>query len=98
MRRPETIRMFGFDWTVKFNKDESGGSYDWKTKTIELGNKYGEWKSVLLHEIMEAILSELEYRFYGNEKSMEYIFHFDHTGFVRFHKQLFQVLEDNKLI
>jgi hypothetical protein len=31
---------------------------------------------------MEALLVHLQLRFYGQEDSMEYIFHFNHTQFL----------------
>jgi len=95
---PKKLRMFGYDWKVVHNEKEEGGSYEWKTKTIRIGKLYGEEMEVLLHEICEAILMDLGYRFYGQEKNMEYTFHFDHTGLCRFHKALFKILSDNKLL
>lgn len=94
--------MFGHDWKIKIVKeiqsDNQGGSFSWTKKEIVLSKKYGEQESILLHEIMEAILLHLNLRFYGGEGSMEYIFNFNHTQFVAFHQILFQVLKDNKLI
>ena len=34
--------MFGFDWKVKVDPNIYGGGYNWKTKTIVLGNKKGK--------------------------------------------------------
>jgi hypothetical protein len=97
MKIPKTIKMFGYTWKIKMTK-EAGGDFIWKTKTIQIGTKFKEQEAIFLHEIMEAILMELQFRFYGQETNMEYQFHFDHTGFVRFHKAFYQVLKDNKLI
>lgn len=90
--------MFGHEWKVIIDKNKAGGSYSWGDFTIILGDKYGEKESILMHEIMEAVLTDLCYRFYGQEGAMEYIFHFDHTGLTRFHKAVFEILKDNKLI
>lgn len=102
MTIPKTLRIFGYDWKVKLvrttRNGNSGGSFDWGTKTIILSTKYGEEESILLHEVMEAILLHLHFRFYGQEGNMEKIFHFNHTGFVQFHQMFYQVLKDNKLI
>lgn len=98
MTIPKTLRLFGYNWKVKVDKTSPDGSFDWKTKTIKVGDKYGEAESVFLHELIEAILMELHFRFYGQEDSMEYMFHFDHTGLVKFHQALYQALKDNKLI
>ncbi len=98
MKIPKKLKLFGYDWKIKIDPKEVGGEFTWKTKTITVGNLYGEQESVFIHEVMEAILCELQFRFYGQEKSMEYQFYFNHTGLVKFHKAFFQALKDNKLI
>lgn len=98
MKIPKKIRAFGYDWKVVVNEKESGGSFSWKTKTITTGNKHGEKEAIFLHELMEALMVELGLRFYGQEDSMEYVFHFNHTDFCKFHKAFYTVLKDNKLI
>lgn len=97
MRIPKTIRIFGHIFKIKKTK-EDGGSFDWKTHTINVGCKYSEQEAIFLHEVMEAILTELHYRFYGQESNIPYQFHFDHEGLCKFHKVLYTVLKDNKLI
>jgi len=97
MKIPKKMRMFGYDWKIKIT-DKSEGSFVWKTKTIEIGDKYGEKEAILLHEIMEAIFVELHMRYTGMEGNMPYTFHFDHTEFCKFHKSLYQILKDNKMI
>lgn len=98
MKIPKKLRFGGYDWKIVFDKKKDGGSFDWKTHVITLDDSYGEQEAILLHELMEAILVELQFRFYPQEKSMEYQFHFDHSGLVKLHKALYQVLKDNKLI
>jgi hypothetical protein len=97
MRIPNKIRMFGYDWKIK-KTGKDGGDVTWSNRTISVGTKYKEQEAILLHEIIEAILMELHFRFYGQESNMEYQFHFSHEGLCKFHKMLFQVLKDNKLI
>lgn len=97
MKIPKTLRLFGYNWKIVKTK-EDGGDFTWKTRTINIGTKFNEQEAIFLHEIMEAILMELHYRFYGQEKGQEYIFHFDHTGLCKFHKAFYQALKDNKLI
>jgi hypothetical protein len=97
MKIPKTIRIFGHTFKVKLTK-EDGGDFSWKTKIISVGGKFEEQESIFLHEVMEAILCELHYRFYGQESNMPYQFIFDHEGLCKFHKALYQVLKDNKLI
>lgn len=98
MKIPKKIRMLGYDWKVILNKKESGGSFDWNTKIIEVGSKYGEHEPIFLHEIMEALMTDMYMRYRGTESNQEYVFHFNHTDFCKFHKALYQVLSDNKLI
>ena len=99
MRIPNKIRMFGYDWKVIKLKDGDGGSYNWgKNKTIKIGNKYGHQGDVLFHELIEAVLCHNHFRFYGQEQSMEYQFHFNHTGLCKLANQLHQVFEDNKML
>lgn len=95
MKIPKKIKMFGYNWKVVLD-DKDGGAYSWETFTIRLNKKWA--KEYLIHEFLEAIMVNLGYRFYGQESSMEYIFHFDHTGLARIHKELFRILKDNNLL
>lgn len=95
MKIPKKLKIFGYEWKTILD-DKDGGAYIWETKIIRLNKKFaGE---ILIHELLEMIMVNLAYRFYGQESSMEYIFHFDHTGLVRIHKELFKILSDNKLL
>ena len=93
--------MFGYEWKIirKKSQDCWSGNYYWQNHTIVLGTKNGgiQWE-VLFHEITEAILTNLHYRFYGQESSTEYQFIFNHTDLCRFVKELHQIFKDNKLI
>ncbi len=97
MKIPKKLKMFGYDWKVIRSKDiNSYASYDWVKFEIKVPEHYKEEE--FLHEIMEAILTHLQYRYAGIEGGMEYKFIFDHTGLCQFHKIFYQVLKDNKLI
>lgn len=100
MKIPKRLKIFGYNWKVRYKKEDekSGGSFDWKKKEIVLDTEYGEQESIFIHELMEAILTELHFRFYGQEGNMPYTFHFDHDGLCKFHKAFFQALKDNKII
>lgn len=102
MKIPKTLRAFGYDWKVKIVKEISpenrGGKFVWKTKEIVISNYFGEQEMIFLHELIEAILMDLNYRYYGQEGNMEYQFIFNHTQYVQFIKELYQILKDNKLI
>lgn len=102
MKIPKKIKAFGYEWKVKMVKEISdsnaGGSFSWKNKEIVISNKFKEHEAIFLHEIMEATLMHLQFRYYGQEGNMPYVFHFDHTGFVQFHQTFYQILKDNELI
>lgn len=102
MKIPKKIQAFGYIWKVKIVKeisnDNAGGKFSFKDKTITVSNKYGEEEAIFLHELIEAIFLQLQYRFYGQEGNMEYTFHFNHTQYVVFIQNLYQILKDNKLI
>ena len=97
MRIPKHIDIFGCRFKVKFDRKLEGGDFSWKDETMTIGGRYGEEGKVLLHEIIEVILCELHFRFYGQEKSMPYTFHFDHDGLCPLHSELFRVLKENKI-
>ena len=101
-KRKNILRLFGYDWKLIVNSNEcnmnEGGSFSWKDKTIKINNKYGEGKSILLHEIIEAILIYNMARYYGNEGNQEYHFFFNHTQFTKIVCDIYTALKDNKLI
>jgi hypothetical protein len=95
MKIPQRLKMFGYDWRVVLS-DKDGGSFEWSKLTITLDKKWTE--EILIHEILEMIMVNLNYRFYGQEGNMEYHFFFDHTGLCRIHRELFKILKDNNLL
>ena len=103
MKIPKTLKAFGYNWKItrfhsKKNGNKNNGAFLWDKKEIQLDVDYGDEENIFLHELMECILKELHYRFYGQEGSMEYIFHFDHSGFIRFHSMFYQIMKDNKIL
>lgn len=98
---PKKLKLHGYDWKFIVTKDQNeqaGGSFDWKTKTIKINDKYGEYKVILLHEIIESVLVHNLVRYYGNEGNQEYRFIFNHTEFTKIICDIYQALEDNKLL
>ena len=101
MKIPNKIKMFGYDWKVKVTKDKSkdgGGDFSWSKKIITINNRWDDGQSILLHEIIEAILVENLLRYYGNEGNQEFKFIFNHTEFTKLIKDIFQVLKENNLL
>jgi hypothetical protein len=97
MKIPKKLKMFGDEWKIIIDNNDGAG-FNIDVRKIWIGKEEGEKGLSLLHEILETILLKLFYRFYGQEKGMEYQFHFDHTGLTRIVKDLYQVLKDNKLL
>lgn len=98
MTIPKKIKAFGYDWKVIKEKGRYGGSFDFGKRIIGIGDKCNRKDEVLLHELMEMVMTNLYCRFEGGEGSMEYVFHFKHTDFCNIVGELFQILKDNKLI
>lgn len=102
MKIPKTLCIFGYDWKVKVVKSTDGyggGSFSWKTRSIEIKKDgYKEMEVILLHEIIEAVMVHNLARYYGQEGNSEYHFFFNHTQFTKIIYDIFQVLKDNKLI
>ena len=96
MKIPKKIKMFGYDWKVIMSERDGDAGYYWEKLEIHLCKRYAEEQ--LIHEIFEATLVHLQFRYRGVEGGMEYKFIFDHTGLCQFHKILYQTLKDNKLI
>lgn len=93
--------MFGHDWKLIETKDktkEAGGSFSWSEKTIKINDRFGERTTILLHEIIEAVLVHNLARYYGNEGNTEYHFFFNHTQFTKIVQDISQALRDNKFI
>jgi hypothetical protein len=94
---PKSIKMFGYDWKLIIDKNNNCDcGYNWGDYTIKLDEKW--WQEELIHEICEAILTNLYYRYSPQEGGMEKMFIFNHTGLCQFHKKLYQILKDNNLI
>ena len=102
MKIPNKIQMFGKVWKIKrvksISSSNSGGDFSFKNREIRISTKYGEQEEILLHEMAEAVLLHLHFRFYGQEGNMEYRFYFDHSGYTIFMKTFHGILKDNKLI
>lgn len=95
------LKLFGHDWKLIETSDktkEAGGSFNWSDKTIKINNRYGERNTILLHEIIEAVLVHNLVRYYGNEGNTEYHFFFNHTQFTKIVQDIYQALADNKLL
>ena len=96
MKIPKKLKMFGYDWKVTLYDGEGDSSYNWSKLEIKVAKKWAEEE--LMHELLEAVLVSLQFRFYGQEGGMEKQFFFNHTGLCQVHKELYAILKTNKLI
>lgn len=83
-------------WKVKKTQKRDGGYFDWGRKLIEINNDRKEQEQILLHEIMEIILTEKRVRFYNDTDGYQFVF--DHKGFTDIIETFYGILKDNKLI
>jgi len=101
MKIPKTLRMHGTTFKVVMTHDKNkphGGAYNWEKRAVYVNDRYHECESILLHELLESVMTEDLVRYYGNEGNTEYKFMFNHTEFTRIVTHFYQVLKDNKLI
>jgi hypothetical protein len=98
---PKKLKLSGYDWKLIYTQNKkkpSGGEFSYLTKTIKVNDRNGEGFAMLLHEIVEAVLVDNFVRFTGCEGSQEYNFVFNHTQFAKIINDIYQVLNDNKLL
>lgn len=89
------LRMFGYDWKVTHEK--AGGSFSFGTRVMNVPKDNCEPFNYLLHEIMEATMVQLYYRYEGVEAGQPYMFIMDHAGLTRVADVVAQIILDNKL-
>ena len=72
----------GQEWTVKQDKNKSGGWFDSKKNQIIIGTKYPqESTETFLHEVIEAVLNNRGHRYPGRVNGDPYLFNLNHAEF-----------------
>ena len=97
MKLPKRIIIASTPWEIKYDKKQSGGSFREKDKLIIIGTLLK--KHVLdtyLHEIIEAVLSIRNFRYFiypgsGNEKIQ---FSFNHADFENLIPDILMAIKD----
>uniref|UniRef100_A0A6M3JI48 Peptidase n=1 Tax=viral metagenome TaxID=1070528 RepID=A0A6M3JI48_9ZZZZ len=100
MKLPKIIIVGGQEWTIKENKKMHGGRFYGNKRLLEIGTKDPkDVPSILLHEVIESILSERDCRYdqYGGMDGNEnFLFNFDHKQFIQVVKDIALALKDIK--
>jgi len=96
MKLPKIVLIAGREWTIKLDPKDGGGSFDGTKNIITIGTKYEQdILPTFLHEIIEAMLAEGNYRYsiYANEPMQNFRFVFDHEDFDRIINELSGILK-----
>lgn len=84
LKRLKKIKINCFTFKVTWTKEHSGGSFNYLTRSIEIGTKDSsddEIFMILCHEIQEIIACELSVRLSRPDVNSDYIFVYDHRQF-----------------
>ena len=96
MKRPKKTIIGGKEWRIVYNKNP-GGCFDGSKYLIKIGTLYSkDIPAILLHEIVEAILTERShrYRLYNDCEYQNYLFSLNHDEFTNFIMDLALALKD----
>jgi hypothetical protein len=80
----QKIKLLGNTWTIKYDKNRSGGEFWGEKFLIIIGTKYPQdIPAIIYHEIIEIILSErgLRYNRYSQAVNDGYMFVMNHKEF-----------------
>jgi hypothetical protein len=96
IKQLKEISILANRFDIVWDKNHSGGSFDFANCKIVIGIKYLQKDpiyvvSIISHEVMEAILVMMGGRIEGARLENNYIFHFDHQTFenaIQLHTEL----------
>ena len=86
MKLPKKLIICGNTYQIKYNPKHNGGSFSCNTQVITIGTRDTKEATfrVLIHEILEIILSERDHRYQLNRTEVEngdYLFSFNHSQY-----------------
>ena len=98
MTFPKTLIIGGVKWSIVFDKETSGGSFNWHNHQIKIQSNYSDERKfgVLIHEIVEVILVNNTMRYQKcitEVYNSDYLFVFNHDSFEIFTNELAGVLK-----
>lgn len=90
IKRLKKIIVGDHDFDIIWEKDHSGGSFNYEKREIEIGTKNGELRAfgVLIHELKEIIQVEQNTRYERYDEDRSFEFHYTHKE----HTQLCSML------
>lgn len=95
MKIPKKLRLFGQDFTVSRKKLKDGGAFSLDKRTMQIPTKQSEY--YLMHELLEAVMTEHDFRFYPGNQGAEYLFVMNHSQMDLVARTLIQIILDNRL-
>lgn len=86
LKIPKTLTIAGKTYKLEFNKNTRGGHFSTGEQKIQIGKGYGSelFYEVLLHEVIESVLTERDLRFSKpavKQENGNYLFSFNHEQF-----------------
>ncbi len=85
IKRLKKIRIGAVTFKIKWNKQYTGGSFNYPLHTIEVGCRNGlqdtQIFGILCHEIFEVCAVEMNVRLQRPDCESDYIFVFDHRQY-----------------
>jgi hypothetical protein len=81
LKKLKKIQIGDIDWDIVWDKESSGGQFNYQEKKIEIGTEIGDIRTFgcLLHELKEIINVEQSTRYSKRTSSEEYMFMYDHA-------------------
>jgi hypothetical protein len=81
IKRIKKLKINCYEFKVIWNKEHSGGIFNYRDKTIDIGiklNNEDEVFMIICHEVMEIIAIEMNVRLSRPDCDSDYIFVYDH--------------------
>ena len=81
IKRIKSLEINSYDFAVKWDSKETGGSFDYNKHEIVIGTKDNterEMFNIICHELLEICACECRCRFMRGDVSDDYYFMYDH--------------------
>lgn len=83
LKFPKKLTIGDVVWTVKYEKNNSGGSFNYKYHILKIGTKHNKDNptrtlNAIIHELKEIIQVENDTRLDRGNNDADYVFVYDH--------------------